>query len=265
MTEAYARKQKLPRVLNKKQLLNTIRRIKNPTVMMGVFLSTFLGLRVGEISFDDRRKIIPLQWENVDLEIGEVLILDAKNPKRYKSGYGKDRLVPIFDEFIHIFKMWKSLNPNSEYVLPHKNRKGEPLKVATLQRHLQEVLEETGLLHIEYYQKDKKPRYLYHYHTLRHVCACNLLRRGLKIEQVKEFLGHESIETTMIYLKLVKDDLKEAVTHAFAYPKKRKYFLDLKQPNFDMELGLETLRLENENLKMKLQLQQQPQMVVIPQ
>ncbi|HLC77513.1 MAG TPA: site-specific integrase [Candidatus Nanoarchaeia archaeon] len=263
MTETYysGKKHKLPKVLNKKQLLVAMREIRSPTVMMGIFLSTFLGLRVGEIAIDDRRTIIPLKWENVDLEIGEVLILDAKNPKRFKSGYGKDRIVPIFDEFLHIFKMWRSLNQDSEYVLPHQNYKGKPMRVPTLQRHLQEALEKIGLMHVEYYQNDGKPRYMYHYHTLRHVCACNLLRRGLTLEQVKEFLGHESIETTQVYIKLVKDDLKEAVTHAFAYPKKRQYFLDLKQPNFDLQVGLEALRLENENLKLKLQLQQE--MVVI--
>ncbi len=254
-------KQRLPKVLNKKQLLSTLRHVKSPTVLMGMFLSIFLGLRVGEISYDDRRKIIPLKWENIDLEIGEVLILDAKNPKRYKSGYGKDRIVPIFDEFIHIFKMWKKINPDSEYVLPHQSRKGQPLNVATLQRHLQEALEKANLMQVEYYQTDGKPRYMYHYHTLRHVSAINLLRKGMTVEQVKEFLGHENIESTMVYLKLVKEDLKEAVTHAFAYPKKRKYFLDLEKPNFNLETGLEALRLENENLKMKMQLQQ-PVMVV---
>ncbi len=249
-------KQKLPKILSKEQLLRTIRHIRDPSVVMGCFLSIFLGLRVGEVSYHSKLDSHPLRWEDVDLEIGEVTILDAKNPKRYKSGYGKDRIVPIFDELIPIFKMWKALNQGSQFVVPHQKNGNKPILTSHLQRILHEALDKEGLLQIDYYQTDGKPRYKYHFHTLRHVCATNLLRRGLKIEQVKEFLGHERLETTMVYLDMVKDDLKEAVTQAFAYPKKRNYFLPLQEPAIDLGMGLEALRLENENLKLKLQLHQ---------
>lgn len=36
------------------------------------------------------------------------------------------------------------------------------------------------------------------------------LRRGMPIEQVSKMLGHESIETTQIYLDLNEQDLAEA-------------------------------------------------------
>lgn len=47
-------------------------------------------------------------------------------------------------------------------------------------------------------------------HKFRRTCATFALRRGMPIEQVSKMLGHESIETTQIYLDLSEQDLKEA-------------------------------------------------------
>jgi site-specific recombinase XerD len=43
-------------------------------------------------------------------------------------------------------------------------------------------------------------------HSLRHTCASQLMRKGLKIEEIKEFLGHENIATTNIYARAVVPD-----------------------------------------------------------
>lgn len=47
-------------------------------------------------------------------------------------------------------------------------------------------------------------------HKFRRTCATLALRRGMPIEQVSKMLGHESIETTQIYLDLNEQDLAEA-------------------------------------------------------
>ena len=47
-------------------------------------------------------------------------------------------------------------------------------------------------------------------HKFRRTCATMALRRGMPIEQVSKMLGHESIETTQIYLDLNEQDLEQA-------------------------------------------------------
>lgn len=45
-------------------------------------------------------------------------------------------------------------------------------------------------------------------HILRHTCAVHLLRGGASIRHIQKLLGHASIQTTQIYTRLVKADLK---------------------------------------------------------
>lgn len=47
-------------------------------------------------------------------------------------------------------------------------------------------------------------------HKFRRTCATMALRRGMPIEQVSKMLGHESIETTQIYLDLDENSLEQA-------------------------------------------------------
>lgn len=47
-------------------------------------------------------------------------------------------------------------------------------------------------------------------HKFRRTCATMALRHGMPIEQVSKMLGHESIETTQIYLDLNEEDLAQA-------------------------------------------------------
>lgn len=41
-------------------------------------------------------------------------------------------------------------------------------------------------------------------------CATTALNHGMSIELVSKMLGHESLDTTMIYLDLTDEDLKNA-------------------------------------------------------
>ena len=49
-----------------------------------------------------------------------------------------------------------------------------------------------------------------HPHRFRRTGATFALRKGMPIEKVSKLLGHESIETTQIYLDLSEDDLSLA-------------------------------------------------------
>jgi integrase/recombinase XerD len=51
-------------------------------------------------------------------------------------------------------------------------------------------------------------------HTFRHTCATHLLRHGADIRHIQRLLGHDKLDTTVLYTHLDVEDLKTAVTKA---------------------------------------------------
>lgn len=49
-----------------------------------------------------------------------------------------------------------------------------------------------------------------HPHRFRRTAATDLLRAGMPLEEVKEYLGHEKIDTTMIYCTVNQDNIKNS-------------------------------------------------------
>ncbi len=239
-------KNKLPYVMNKEQLLSLLSVVDELRTVIVIFLGVFLGLRIGEI--------IRLEWNDLDLVFGEARIRDAKNPNRYKTGYGQDRIVPINEMFLPVLKRWKLMNKDKKFVIPGDDRFGVRPDaqhiIRQYQKRFHKYLRKVDLEEVDSYQRDGKPRYKFHLHTLRHVCGTNLYRAGLDLYQIKEFLGHADIETTQVYCELGKDDLKAASHKAYAYPKSRLG----NDAMITIAPDKEALMLQNENLKLMLRL-----------
>lgn len=69
----------------------------------------------------------------------------------------------------------------------------------------------------------------YSTHCFRHTFAVNCLKAGMKIEYIAELMGHEHIETTMIYTTMLSEDLLKEV---------QKYPIPLEEVLFTL-LGVE--------------------------
>jgi integrase len=180
--EVPGKKKKLPAVPTKKELLKLMAYVQDVRIGFSIFVGCFQGLRIGEM--------ISLKWSEVNLKDGELIVLDGKNPRRKKSGYGKDRLVVINKMFLPIWQAWRAMNPEEEYVIPDFSDNGMRAPHNTLlrrfQKRLQIYLERAELLEVESVQSNGVERYKYHFHSFRHVCGTNLRRAGMKIEDVRE-------------------------------------------------------------------------------
>lgn len=166
---------KLPVVLNHKEckaLFNAPDLLKH-RIMLSLMYSA--GLRARELS---RLRI-------ADIDSGRMMIHIRQ------SKYNKDRYVPLsFLMLDGLRKYYHACQP-VEYLF-NGNEPGSPMSVRGMQWALREAVKKSKL------QKGIT------LHTLRHTYATHLLEYGMDIVSIKELLGHERIETTMVYLHVAK-------------------------------------------------------------
>ncbi len=131
------------------------------------------GLRVGEC--------VDLHLQDLDLP-GKRLII--------RAGKGQsDRLVYLSDSACQAIQLYLRdvQRQPGDFIWLQKN--GRPLSVEFVRNHLARIGALVGIAHI-------------HPHRLRHTCATRLLNAGMDIVQIQKLLGHEDLNTTMIYARV---------------------------------------------------------------
>ncbi len=200
--------QLLPHVPTKARIMQFVRTCNDSKLLTLYALGCFMGLRIGSA--------INLKWSDVDLKIGKMSINNDKNTKRFKSDYGKDRCLDIPSFYTPILKQWREMNPSEEYVMPREDSKAN---FKSMVRHYEYLYDE---LYVKLGMKEKWTqmknggwRYKYNAHSGRHICATNMLLKGVKLEHIQEFLGHASLEETRRYLQIVNRIKKQDIEDAY--------------------------------------------------
>ena len=165
-----------------KELLDYLYSRQNPNTYMAAEIVKCLidlGCRVNEL--------INLEFRFVDFENNQINFIDRKNDQAVA--------VPMTDRVQKIMKKCFSYGARpTEKVFCGVN-------YAWLNNIWQKARKDLGYA-------DKK---FYTIHLCRHTCASRLVQRGVPILLVKDWLGHEDIENTMIYAHLAPKALHSVV------------------------------------------------------
>ncbi|WP_041083792.1 tyrosine-type recombinase/integrase [Thermotoga profunda] len=155
---------------------------KDYRLVLIVGLGGFAGLRVSEL--------ISLKVSHINLKEDYILI----------NGKGrKMRVVPVPSKLkSYIFRIISCLSED-DYLL--KNNTGKPLSIHGVAYLLKQLAKKAHI-------KNISP------HTLRHTAATVLLKKGVNLRIVQEFLGHASLATTERYLRVTINDMKESLKKA---------------------------------------------------
>lgn len=150
-----------------------------------ITLAFYTGLR--------RKEIIQLRWEHVNLKNRFLRVTDTKN--------GYERTVPIFDKLYSELSKWHKFNGKPKKGLVFPSPRSVPNgKLAMMGDNVSK--------RFKYYATEEaKLKDSIHFHGLRHSCATFLLRNGFNVIEVKNMLGHKSLEVTNKYVHLVANDL----------------------------------------------------------
>jgi site-specific recombinase XerD len=140
-----------------------------------VHLAYYMGLRPKEIS---KIKIKDVSFKKKELTLRE---RKGNNPM----------ILPVPDNTIKAIAAYVSLaRPNSkyEYLFLSFQNPHRPIKSATVANYISKAIKQSGILSSSY--------------ALRHTYAQNLLNTGATLYEIKEMLGHESIQSTKRYISI---------------------------------------------------------------
>ena len=145
--------------------------------------------------------------EVVGLDVSDVNLPDATAFIKDGKG-GKDRVVPLTAKAVRWITAYLSRRPPSSsprlFLDAHGKR---PLRRQRLRKDLKELFRQAGL-------KEEMT-----VHAIRHACALHLLEGGADLVSIKRLLGHASVQTTAIYLRLTTAHLKRELERA--HPRER--------------------------------------------
>ncbi len=178
----------LPEVLTRKQLADLFTVIRKPRFRTLLRLTYACGLRVSEV--------VALRIEDIESDSTRLRIRGAKG--------AKDRLVPLPSWALRELRDYWKIHHHPTLLFPSvgrgwRDKPGslgriasavEPMSVGSVQICMSHARAEAGL--------SKRVKV----HTLRHSYATHLLEEGVSIRIISAYLGHSSLETTMIYLHL---------------------------------------------------------------
>ena len=183
-----------PRPLPKAISLETVNKMfeiakasKNPerdTLILELLYGA--GLRISEL--------VALKWEDVDIE-SRWLIVSGKGDKQ--------RRVPFGSFAAKALEGARAKYGKNTYILPDDNGE-KSINVRTVHRIVTGIAKKVGAFSVT-------P------HVLRHSCATHMLEGGASLKFIQEFLGHENLSTTQIYLTISASRMKE--TYAKAHPR----------------------------------------------
>lgn len=157
---------------------------------------------IAQISFPKYRFMIKLMYE-LAIRVGELVSI-RKSDIRYEQDHilirgkgSKQRLLPLTKMQIYQLRVYTSMYPSVEYLFENSWSK------AYSTRGVRNIVYDTCQAAFGHY--------LIHPHTLRHCKATDMVNKEVQITKVQRILGHESLQTTQLYLHYSVDDLREAL------------------------------------------------------
>src|SRR3990172_4583713 len=132
-------------------------------------------------------------------DVGDITLNERSGSVLIRSGKGdKERSVPLNLVARNALRTWLDLRPASVSTALFTGKETTRLTTRSLQRIVEELGRQIGV-------PDLTP------HWLRYTFAKRLEANGVTIEQIRDLLGHRSIETTRRYLRSSTEELQSAV------------------------------------------------------
>lgn len=166
-------------------LLNSISNSKHRLI---VLIMLDCGLRVSEC--------LALRYSNFDFKDKIITVSSLK-----KRGVNIQRIIPISERLFHYLAEYlasqKHINKDS-YLFPSNQKEDASICRFTVNKLLSRLKQRTNIYHL-------------HPHALRHTFATQLLINETPLHNIKSLLGHNKLDTTLIYTHIPTEQLRNNI------------------------------------------------------
>ena len=178
-----------PRVLSEaeyKRLLEAVRYEPRDAAMIELLLQT--GMRLSELA----------RLRLTDVELPPKVTRDAGNVGRVTvQGKGRrTRTITLNWKACKALKAYLAVRPDVDYPQVFLTKFRKPIGPRSIENVVTKYLREARIHDASV-------------HTLRHTFATHMVRRGTKLDVVRQALGHADLKTTSIYVELAREVMDE--------------------------------------------------------
>lgn len=178
----------LPQVLTREEVQRLFSVVREERFLVAFRLIYACGLRIGEA---------------IQLEVGDLRQPERVHIRAHAKGH-KERYIPLPPAMLAELRAWWKMHRHPRWIFPGVGRgwRENPGGIERLGRAVEPMGKGSvehclRLARVEARLPEKTV-----VHTLRHSYATHLLEEGVSIRLISAYLGHSSLETTMIYLHL---------------------------------------------------------------
>jgi integrase/recombinase XerD len=185
------KEKKLPDVLSVDEVRRLIAAVRTPhnrayfwtVYSLGLRLEEGLRLQVGDI--DSQRMLVHV----------------------HRGKGAKDRYVPLPSRTLKALREYWATHRHPEWLFPARGQDGRP--TATADQPMERSRVQKAMSRVVQELEFKKAISI---HSLRHSYATHLLEAGANLRLIQQYLGHSSLNTTMVYLHLTTASQEQAVS-----------------------------------------------------
>jgi integrase/recombinase XerD len=158
------------------------------------------GLRRGELA--------KAKTKHIDREDRSIFIPPRKSPESRTIAYKEDYVGFHLDQWLdHGGRDSMTYADESDYLFPTNS--SEHISGVAMNRMVRKAARNAGLQEVIDEYVDGREIHKVTAHTLRHSFAMRAINSGIDIKTLQTLLGHEELDTTLIYLDQAKDEAKE--------------------------------------------------------